>query len=177
MYIHTFFLLCLVFVAVPAQDFFGPEKPFTKDRLTNGSTVLGMNTATSPSLLDPARFSMHQSYSMSYVSSGGNGDMTGLYLNRLQYDFSAPVTLLVDVGFFHKPLSLLEGGKDKSDGQNQTLTIPRVGLFYQPTKNLSMSFQYFHTPAGYGLVTDPFSTNPFGFSDFRHRESLESSGR
>lgn len=144
-----------------SQDFISAEKPFTKDRLTEGSTVLGL-TPASAGLLDPSRFSMHQSYSMGYWSNGRDGDMTGLYLNRLQYDFSIPLSLQVDIGLFHKPMALFNGGKSETPGvENQTLTIPHVGLTYQPSKNIFMAFEYFSVPAGYSNAASPFGSDLF----------------
>lgn len=144
-----------------AQDFISAEKPFSKERLTGGNTVLGLPSSPG-GLLDPSRFSMHQSYSMNYWSSGNNSDMTGLYLNRLQYDFRIPLTLQVDIGVFHRPLALINNESSAPGTENQTMTIPRVGLTYQPTKNLFMAFEYYNIPAGYssGFGPDPFSPFP-----------------
>jgi hypothetical protein len=150
----------LVFSLAFAQDFISEEKPFTKDRLTQGPAALGLTQASSSGLLDPSRFSMRQSYSMSYVTNGSQGDMTGLYLNRMQYNFSIPLTLQVDVGYFHKPLALAGEQPAMPGAQNQTLTVPRVGLIYQPSENLFMSFEYFNVPAGYGNAFMPFGGDP-----------------
>ncbi len=75
--------------------------------------------------------------------------MTGLYLNRLQYDFDAPLTLQVDFGYFHRPMALFEQSPQGMEGRSQAFTVPRVGLTYRPSKNLFMSFEYFHAPAGF----------------------------
>ena len=158
-----------------SQDFISAEKPFTKDRLTDGAAVLGLTPATG-GLLDPGRFSMHQSYSMSYWSNGREGDMTGLYLNRLQYDFSIPLSLQVDIGLFHKPMALFNGGKGEAPGaENQTLTIPRVGLTYQPSKNIFMAFEYFSVPAGYSNAASSFGSDFFSPLPGPRRKAPESS--
>ena len=158
-------LLAMVLLVLSAavlsfsQNFLANQTPFTKDALMgNGSTALGLESKGNNSLLDPSRFSMHQSYSMNYMSNGQNSDMTGLYLNRLQYDFQVPVTLQVDVGFFHKPMSMAGNMGPAPGEKNALLTIPRVGLLYQPSKNFSMAFEYFNIPAGYGN-----SMMPYGF--------------
>jgi hypothetical protein len=80
-------LLVSILIAVTAalifpQSYVAGQKPFTKETLLGGSTALGLDEKGPGSLLDPSRFSMHQSYSMSYMSDGRNSDMTGLYLNR-----------------------------------------------------------------------------------------------
>ena len=157
----TFLSLLVLASVLFSQDFIRAERPFTKDRLTDGSTVLGLTPAPA-GLLDPGRFSMQQSYSMSYWSNGREGDMTGLYLNRLRYDFSIPLSLQVDIGLFHKPMALFSGGKSETPGvENQTITIPRVGLTYQPSKNIFMAFEYFSVPAGYSHAASPFGSDLF----------------
>jgi hypothetical protein len=101
---------------------------------------------------------------MSYMSDGRGSDMTGLYLNRLQYNFQAPVTLQVDVGLFHKPMALMAPNSAAPGEKSATLTIPRVGLYYQPSKNFSMAFEYFNIPAGYSNTMAPYGflgTDPF----------------
>lgn len=173
--ILNFFLFSLVL----PQDFISAQTPFTKESLLgNGQTHFGLAPQSGSSLLDPSRFSMHQSYSMSFISSGNSSDMTGLYLNRLQYDFKVPVTLQVDIGFFHKPMALAGNSETLPGQKNSLLTIPRVGLIYQPSKNFAMSFEYVNQPAGYGSAVMPyslFSDNPF-FSSPSSLSSLNRKG-
>lgn len=163
---YCIFLLFIAVVCLQAQNFIGPSKPFTKETLTgNGPTVLGLQPQAGNSLLDPTRFHMRQSYSMSYTSDGTNSDMTGLYLNRLSYDFSIPLTLQVDVGLFHKPMAMFSSTAEPGV-KTSTLTVPHVGLYYKPSKNIYMSFEYFQAPAGYA---SPYASNPFygmGLSPF-----------
>jgi hypothetical protein len=138
-----------------SQNYVGREEPFTKERLTGGTTTLGLTPSTARGLLDPSRFSMRQSYSVSYITSGAYSDMTGLYLNRLQYNFAIPITLQVDLGYFHKPMALMD--RESPPGtNNQAFTVPRVGLTFQPSKNFLMSFEYFHMPAGFSNSLMPF---------------------
>ncbi|MFH0920025.1 MAG: hypothetical protein V1913_06650 [Fibrobacterota bacterium] len=147
-------ILFIVITLAMAQDFTGKPTPFTKNDLIQPQ---------GNSLLDPARFTMNQSYSMSYATNGAQSDMTGLYLNRMQYAFKVPLTLQVDVGFFHKPMALSGESDLPSGAKNAVLTIPHVGLTYQPSKNFIMSFEYFNSPAGYGNAVNPYGAyNAFG---------------
>ena len=52
------------------------------------------------SLLNPNRFSMHQSYSMIFASGSAGSTSAGLYLNTLSYKLADPLTLSADVGFY-----------------------------------------------------------------------------
>jgi len=149
------FLILLACAALAAaQDYVGKPVPFSVNNLT---------APVNNGLLDPARFSMQQSYSMSYVTGGGQSDMTGLYLNRMQYSFKVPLTLQVDVGFFHKPMELMGGAETPPGAKNAVLTVPHVGLTYRPSNNFMMSFEYFQAPAGYGNALSPygFFNNPY----------------
>ncbi len=172
-------LLVSIYTGSFSENLLAPKTPFTKESLLGNNATLGINQQGPNSLLDPSRFSMHQSYSMSYSSNGTSSDMTGLYLNRMQYDFQVPVSLQVDVGFFNKPMALIGNGGNAPGEKNSVLTIPRVGLVYQPSRNFTMAFEYFNLPGGYGnaampygfMNNDPFM--PYSFS----RSSNNSSGK
>ena len=132
----TSILIAALAALVFPQSYVAGQKPFTKETLLGGgSTALGLGEQGPGSLLDPSRFSMQQSYSMSYMSDGKNSDMTGLYLNRLQYNFQAPVTLQVDVGLFHKPMALMDRNAGTAGQKSAVLTVPHAALLYQPSKN------------------------------------------
>ena len=91
--------------------------------------------------LDPAKFSMSQSYSLSYFSLGGHGITQGLYLNTMSYRFSDPLQFSVQFGLAHQPF----GGM----GQNQALLnnsnsafISAAQLTYRPFKNMLLQLEY-----------------------------------
>lgn len=102
--------------------------------------------------LDPSRFSMQHSYSMSYASMGGNGFTQGLYLNTMTYQFAMPLTVSLQLGMAHDPFqsantaSILQNGFFVSGAQ----------VRYQPSKNtvLQLNFQqrpYQGYPGYYGM--------------------------
>jgi len=51
------------------------------------------------SLLDPGRFSVHQRYSLMFISDGEKSSLSGLYLSTFRYRFSVPLSLRVDLGY------------------------------------------------------------------------------
>jgi hypothetical protein len=55
--------------------------------------------------LNPARFSMSQSYSLSYLSFGGRGFSQGVYLNTMQYQLANPLSMSVQWGMAHQPFA------------------------------------------------------------------------
>src|SRR4030042_3511774 len=54
-------------------------------------------------LLDPGKFSMEQSYSVAFASSGARSMNQGLYLNTMKYKFSDPLFAQVRIGYLHQP--------------------------------------------------------------------------
>lgn len=110
------------------------------DRLSGGSSVSGL------SFMNPGRFSMHQSYSMSFASGSYGSTSAGLYLNTLSYKLAEPLTLSADLGFYTPLYSSMPGMKTsfRDAGTGSSLVFPRVGLEYKPSKNMSMSLQLFN---------------------------------
>lgn len=137
-----------VAVFLSAQGLIYQQVPFTKE------TLLGKQSST---LLDPSRFSMQQSYSMSFSSNGRENDLSGLYLNRMSYEFDIPLTLQVDIGLFHKPLSLFDGKNELNGGGEKAayLGVPHARLLWRPSDKFMMSIEYFQSPSSYAK-TSPF---------------------
>lgn len=102
--------------------------------------------------LDPSRFSMHHSYSMSYMSMGGKGFTQGLYLNTMTYQFSIPLTLSLQLGIANQPIQtnntapLLKNGPFISGAQLQ----------YKPAKNMIIQLDFQQTPyQNYPMFSNP----------------------
>lgn len=100
------------------------------------------------SLLHPQRFSMAQSYSVSFTGSSSGSSGSGLYLNTLSYQLAQPLVLSVDLGV-HTPLYSTFGGSTYSQpgafqqgGTAAELVLPRIGLDYKPSDNLLFSIQW-----------------------------------
>ncbi len=94
--------------------------------------------------LNPNRFSMHQSYSLSMGAGGGGSYSSGLYLNTFAYKLANPLTLSLDLGF-HTPIyNSMSHGPSTSlwNGDSRpSFVLPRIGLDYKPTENTSFSLQ------------------------------------
>ncbi len=124
------------------------------------------STVSGFSLLNPNRFSMHQSYSVNFASGSLGTSSAGLYLNTLSYKLADPLTLSADVGFF-TPLYSSTGGFNRGGIQDprlgSSLVLPRVGLEYKPSKNTTLSLQLLNGQdayKAYGSSMDPF-VNPW----------------
>jgi hypothetical protein len=95
--------------------------------------------------LDPNRFSMQQSFSLSYISLGGHGYSQGVYLNTMAYRFSDPLKISLQWGVLNQPLgnfgvpSLYQSG----------FFFSGASLEYKPSRNLSIGLQVNRTPGGW----------------------------
>jgi hypothetical protein len=125
----------------------------------------GAGSVAGFSLLNPNRFSMHQSYSVNFASGSLGSSSAGLYLNTLSYRLADPLTLSADVGFYTPLYSSSSMGFSKGGLQDprlgSSLVFPHVGLEYKPTENSSISLHLFNGRDAYKAYGgDPFMS-PF----------------
>jgi hypothetical protein len=97
---------------------------------------------------DPSRLTMHNSYSMSYTTSGGKGYSLGALTSNIGYQFSNSLSAQFDVSLLHSPFNNL-GGNFANDVSGIYLT--RAALNYRPSKDLFFQIQYQQLPAMYWL--------------------------
>ena len=112
-----------------------------------GQHVLGLtpNQFGSLGLLDPERFHMSQSYSMSFASDGKYSSSAGMYLNTMTYQFSMPISMRLQVGYTHDPSVLFAGSGDAmGDGR---LFIPNFDIIIRPMKHMTIQLHYGMAPA------------------------------
>jgi len=93
---------------------------------------------------DPSRFSMHHSFSLSYMSAGGQGLSLGVYTNSLYYKISDPLDVQFDVSLQHSPYSSFGNTKDFSG-----VYLSRAQLNYRPAENMLLQIQYRQLPSMY----------------------------
>lgn len=96
-------------------------------------------------LIDPSKFEMQQSYSLSFMSDGRRSGNLGLYLNTMNFQISDPLMMQVRVGYMHQPL----GGntmmsRQQSGGQ---VFLQRAMMKYKPTENMSVTLDYQSYPS------------------------------
>ena len=108
---------------------------------------------------DPSRLTIHNSYSLSYTTSGGKGYSLGALTSSLAYQISNPLSVQFDVSLLHSPYNNL-GGNFANNISG--IYLSRAQLNYQPSKNLLFQVQYQQLPAMYWL-------NDFNRFDFMPR--------
>jgi len=97
---------------------------------------------------DPSRLTIHNSYSISYTTSGGKGYSLGALTSNIGYQLSNSLSAQFDVSLLHSPFNNL-GGNFANDISGIYLT--RAELNYRPSKNLFFQIQYQQLPAMYWL--------------------------
>ena len=111
------------------------------------SLFAGRTSSNSVSFLNPNRFSMHQSYSLSFASGGTGSASSGVYLNTLSYKLASPLTLSMDMGFYTPIHSTIPGTRQNSlssPGAGTSMILPRLGLEYKPSDNFSLNLEIFN---------------------------------
>ena len=91
------------------------------------------------SLFDPSKLTMKQSYSFAYYSGGGRTGNIGLYMNSIEYAFSEPLKIRVDLGFLHTPSQLFSGNTSISD---KGVVVPGVSVNWRPSQHFNLRLDY-----------------------------------
>ncbi|MBN1465520.1 hypothetical protein JXA02_07155 [candidate division KSB1 bacterium] len=152
------FVLLLSFLLLPLLGF-GQFKTQAKpmdftDRLQSGANIgiLG---------IDPSRFSMAHSYSMSYMSAGGQGFTQGLYLNTMSYQFSLPLTVSLQLGMAHNPFQ----GDNTANILQNGFFVSGAQVKYKPTEKTTIQLEFHQMPyqhyPGYHYFAPRSSANWF----------------
>ncbi len=92
--------------------------------------------------LNPNRFSMQQSYSLSFMTAGGQSYSQGVYLNTIQYQLSDPLSVYVQWGMFNQPL----GAMGAQPLTSNRLFLSTAGISFKPNRNMSIEVQYNSLP-------------------------------
>jgi len=107
---------------------------------------------------DPANFSMRHTFSMSYMTAGGQGLALGMYTNSMSYKISDPLTLSADVSLLNSPYSSLGSKFSQSlDG----IYLTRADLNYHPSNNFQIDLRFDQNPM-YRYYS-PYYYNPWGW--------------
>ncbi|MFQ5824160.1 MAG: hypothetical protein ACE5JB_08915 [bacterium] len=104
--------------------------------------------------LDPNRFTMSHSYSLSFTSFGGRSFSQGLYLNTMKYQLSNPITMYLQIGFLNQPF----GGYGQKSPFNNKLFLSGAGFEFKPSDSFKLQFEYSQTPS---TIYSPYYHNRF----------------
>jgi hypothetical protein len=137
-------VILLMIVPLQAQLKSQVQKPLGVEKAIQipgvGSKSLGLN------FIDPNRFFMDHSYSLSYSSYGG-GSSIGVYQNQMSYIFSDKLMLRTRLGFMHNPLSL--GSNTMTPTNMMDNLIYGIDLNYRPRENTLFRIRFDKSPYYY----------------------------
>lgn len=125
----TVLAMTVLAVTAPAQSVDRAEL----DAAVQGNS-LGVMPVDQPfSLIDLSRLQWSHSYSVSYLSGGGNSATLGMFTTSMFYEFSPKLSLLLNVGIAHN------AGAIWGDGNNDATILPGFVLDYHPSEKFRMS--------------------------------------
>ena len=101
------------------------------------------STGSALGFIDPNRFFMHQSYSLSFLSWGGGSTSLGVYQNTMSYIFSEKLAMNARLGFMHNPLSI---GNLTSQSNLMDNLIYGADLIYCPKDNTMFRISFDKSP-------------------------------
>lgn len=130
-------MLMLVFIST----LYGQYKS-TKNNLFDPSTLIKKPKGLLDTFLDPTRFSMSHSYTLTYQTLGKQGFSQGLYLNTMNYQFSDPLLMQLRIGYLHDPF-----GQNKGINNQSTLFLQRAMVQYKPYENMTLRVDYQALPS------------------------------
>ncbi|MDP4219376.1 MAG: hypothetical protein Q8916_13445 [Bacteroidota bacterium] len=109
-------------------------------------------------LFDPARFNMHQTYSMSFVSGGGQSTGLGVFTNTFAYKASEDLFISADLSAVYSPFSTL-GSKFQQSINGVYLSSAR--LDWKLGDHTSLRIEYNGMPYGSYYSTFDSYNSPF----------------
>ncbi len=157
-------IFSLLFVSLPLMAQF--KQQVESRPSVSESLVLPQNSGFLFGWFDPSRLSFHHSYSLSYMTAGGQGLSLGVFTSSLYYKFSEPLDVQFDVSMQHSPFSSFGNTKDLSG-----IYLSRAQLNYRPSENMLLQIQYSQLPSMYwwGMNRPSMFYNGIGnFDEERH---------
>lgn len=127
--------LILAALCLFASTSFGQNADVQRINTTIASKPLGIAPSASPTgLLDFSKVRFSSSYSMSYLSGGGESMSQGLLSSTMYYDFSSKLSMSLNVGVLHNTGSLFNTSLN-----SKSSVLPGMSLDYHPSDKFRMS--------------------------------------
>ena len=112
-------------------------------------------------LFDPARFNMHQTYTMSFISGGGQSTGLGVFTNTFAYKAAEDLLISADISAVYSPYSSLGSAFQKSING---VYLSSARLDWKMGDNTFLRVEYSGMPYGssyfspFGSYYSPFPT-------------------
>ncbi len=96
--------------------------------------------------IDPSKFSMNHSMSMSYSTFSGQAVALGVYTNSMRYDFSDNLNFQVDASIVNSPYNTFgDGYTNNING----IYLSRAAVNFKPSENTRISLEIRQGPGSY----------------------------
>ncbi|MBI5867904.1 MAG: hypothetical protein HZB43_06385 [candidate division Zixibacteria bacterium] len=141
-------IMCLAAIPAYAVDNNGTSSSASFSGVPRANDLVGAVTKPGFSLLDPARFKIRNSYSLSFLSGSGQSASVGMFMSTIEYQLSQPLSLRVGLGYLHQPLGFLKN----TTGPGQGRFLPSATLDYRPSDKFHFIVDFRTLPASYGGV-------------------------
>lgn len=151
--------LLLVLIIFPTVGFCQFKKDVGKPNISE-SLIYTQAKDAMIGFLDPSRFTMGHSLSMSYTAFGGGGAMINTYVNTLNYRFSEDLFLTTRLGIMNSPYNSMPENSYLNDVQ----FFGGAELKWLPTDNSAIFIRFERAPGYYSPGYYGNYRRPFGFS-------------
>ncbi len=106
------------------------------------------------SFFNPDNFKMRQSFSMDYMTMGGQGLSLGTYTNSMMYKLSNQVDARADVSLQSSPYSSLG---QRLQSSLTGVFLNRAEINYRPSDNMLFRVSYQRVPFGLNGMFSPYA--------------------
>ena len=150
---------CILIFFIPCGSLLGQLKSQVPKQNV-GAMITGNNLSTTVPLLDPTRFDMHHSFSMSTMSLGGQAMNVAAYTNIMTYELNHNLHLGTRFSLV-QPTGMMGPG---NYGLNNTQFLYDANLQYRPSENTLIEFKmsnrpYYNRYNHHRLEYHPFYSN------------------
>ncbi len=153
----------LILLLLGSSLTFGQFKGQAEKPLNISGAILSDNPLSSLfSFLDPSKFSMNHSVSMSYSAFGSNGMALGVYTNQIAYKFNDKLNVEIETSLVNTPYNSL--GQEFTKSING-IYLNKAQINYKPTKDMSISLRFSNSPFNY---YNRYSNYGYGYSPFNN---------
>jgi hypothetical protein len=133
----------MILLLIPVLGFSQLKKDAEKVNISNTLQTGVQNSFIG--FLDPEKFDMHHSFSVSYASIAGAGIVMNTYLNTINYKFSDQLSVRTKLGIMSSPYNTLPNQSYLNDAQ----FFGGAEVLYQPSQNSVISLRFESVPSGY----------------------------
>lgn len=136
-------IILIILLVIPVIGFAQLKKDVDKINISN--TLQSGAQSSLLGFLDPEKFKMSHSFSVSYASMAGAGIVMNTYLNTINYKFSDQLSVRTKLGIMSSPYNTLPNQPYLKDAQ----FFGGAEVLYRPSHNSVISLRVESVPSGY----------------------------